>query len=193
MGNAAKIRYPKYKWTGYTAVGVAELLEVLGYAVSIIGVIGIENMRQTSFPTRYIAINLKNFEETLDKQSLLYVVSDPSWFRIKYFEYIVKTAQYYKDYIDSALGNSLTIEEIKSMVFNEFGKRDKMFNDKGKSANSQFLYYMIGDVLGLDAVVDNNGRIIEDGLNSTILDIVCKKKNEICWRDHWTVHGSTIW
>jgi len=177
MGNAAKIRYPKYKWTGYTAVGVAELLEVLGYAVNIIGIIGIGNLN-ASFPERYIAINLKNFEETLDKQSLLYVVSDPSWFRIKYFEYIVKTAQYYKDYIDSGLGNSLTIEEIKSMVFNEFGKRDKMFNDKGKSANSQFLYYMIGDVLGLDAVVDNNGRIIEDGLNSTILDIGLDVVNE---------------
>ena len=139
MGNNANILHPQYKWTGYTAVGIAELLEVLGYAVSVIGVIGIRNKRQT-FPTRYIGINLKNFEETLDKQSLLYVVSDPSWFRIKYFEYIVKTAQYYKDYIDGNLGSSVTIEEIKSMVFNEFGKRDKMFNDKGKATNSQFLY-----------------------------------------------------
>jgi hypothetical protein len=162
MGNNQNIRHPQYKWTGYTAVGVAELLEVLGYAVSIIGVIGIENMRQTSFPTRYIAINLKNFEETLDKQSLLYVVSDPSWFRIKYFEYIVKTAQYYKDYIDGNLGKSVTIEEIKSMVFNEFGKRDKMFNDKGKATNSQFLYYMIGDVNDVDEL---NRTILDIGLN----------------------------
>ena len=162
MGNNAGIHHPHYKWTGYTAVGVAELLEVLGYAVSIIGVIGIKNSRQTSFPTRYIAINLKNFEETLDKQSLLYVVSDPSWFRVKYFEYIVKTAQYYKDYIDGSLGISVSIEEIKSMVFNEFGKRDKMFNDKGKAANSQFLYYMIGDVNDLDEL---NRTILEIGLN----------------------------
>ena len=161
MGNNANILHPQYKWTGYTAVGIAELLEVLGYAVSIIGVIGIRNKRQT-FPTRYIGINLKNFEETLDKQSLLYVVSDPSWFRIKYFEYIVKTAQYYKDYIDGNLGSSVTIEEIKSMVFNEFGKRDKMFNDKGKATNSQFLYYMIGDVENIDEL---NRTILEIGLN----------------------------
>jgi hypothetical protein len=161
MGNNANILHPQYKWTGYTAVGIAELLEVLGYAVSVIGVIGIRNKRQT-FPTRYIGINLKNFEETLDKQSLLYVVSDPSWFRIKYFEYIVKTAQYYKDYIDGNLGSSVTIEEIKSMVFNEFGKRDKMFNDKGKATNSQFLYYMIGDVENIDEL---NRTILEIGLN----------------------------
>jgi hypothetical protein len=179
MGNNQSIRHPKYKWTGYTAVGVAELLEVLGYAVNIIGVIGIENIRESAFPTRYIAINLKNFDETLDKQSLLYVTSDPSFFRIKYFEYIIKTAQYYKDYIDGQLGRSVTIEQIKDVVFNEFGKRDIMFNDKGKPTNSQFLYYMIGDVLGLDAVIANDGKtIIEDGLNSTILDIGLNVVNE---------------
>lgn len=161
MGNNANILHPQYKWTGYAAVGVAELLEVLGYAVSIIGIVGTQNMR-SEFPTRYVAINLKNFEETLDKQSLLYVASDPTFFRIKVFELIIKLAQNYKDYVDGALGRSTTIEQIKSVVFNEFGKRDKMFNDKGKATNSQFLYYMIGDVYGLDEL---NRTILEIGLN----------------------------
>ena len=162
MGNNANILHPQYKWTGYAAVGVAELLEVLGYAVSIIGIVGTENIRSSEFPTRYVAINLKNFDETLDKQSLLYVASDPTFFRIKVFELILKLAQNYKDYIDGNLGRSTTIEQIKSVVFNEFGKRDKMFNDKGKAANSQFLYYMIGDVYGLDEL---NRTILEIGLN----------------------------
>lgn len=162
MGNNANILHPQYKWTGYAAVGVAELLEVLGYAVSIIGIVGTENIRSSEFPTRYVAINLKNFDETLDKQSLLYVASDPTFFRIKVFELIIKLAQNYNDYIDGNLGRSTTIEQIKSVVFNEFGKRDKMFNDKGKAANSQFLYYMIGDVYGLDEL---NRTILDIGLN----------------------------
>jgi len=47
-------------------------------------------------------------------------------------------------------------------VFNEFGKRDKMFNDKGKATNSQFLYYMIGDVNDVDEL---NRTILDIGLN----------------------------
>jgi hypothetical protein len=57
MGNNENIRHPKYKWTGYTAVGIAELLSILGYAVSIIGVIAINN-HNSQYPTRYFAINL---------------------------------------------------------------------------------------------------------------------------------------
>jgi hypothetical protein len=168
MGNNEKIRHPRYKWTGYTAVGIAELLTIMGYAVNIIGVIGTNNMN-SSYPTRYFAINLKNFDETLDKQSLLYTTSDPTFFRMKGFEIIIKGAEYYKDYLDSRLGSSAGIDQIKNMVFNEFGKRDKLFNAKGKVTNSEFLYYIIGDVFGLEDE-NVNGRL-QKGLNSTILDI----------------------
>jgi hypothetical protein len=78
---------------------------------------------------------------------------------MKVFENIIKNAQFYKDYVNDSLGRSCGIGQIKSMVFNEFGKRDKLFNDKGKASNSEFLYYIIGDVYGLDE------------LNRTILDI----------------------
>ena len=56
------------------------------------------------------------------------------------------------------------------MIFNEFGKRDKLFNDKGKSSNSQFLYYIIGDVRGLHDETNQYGQI-DKGLSETILDI----------------------
>jgi hypothetical protein len=165
------VRHPKYKWTGYTAVGIAELLSILGYAVNIIGLIGTNNIRRNDFPTRYFAINLKNFDETLDTPSLLYAICDPTFFRIKGFEVIIKSAQYYQDYIDSQLGSSAKIGQLKSMVFNEFGKRDRLFNDKGNPTNSEFLYYIIGDVLGLNDVTNSNGEVLEKGLNSYILDI----------------------
>ena len=165
MGNAARILYPDYKWTGYTAIGIAQLLEIMGYAVSIIGIVPIGNSDST-YPTRYNAINLKPFEETLDSQSLLYTISDPTFFRMKVFENIIKSAQYYKDYIDDRLGNSLEINEIKQIVYSEFGKRDKLYNDKGKSTNSEFLYYIIADVYNVDE------------LNSTILNIGLDVVNE---------------
>ena len=52
------------------------------------------------------------------------------------------------------------------MVYSEFGKRDKLFNDKGKATNSEFLYYIIGDVFDVDE------------LNRTILDIGLDVVNE---------------
>ena len=176
MGNNQDIRHPKYKWTGYTAVGIAQLLTIMGYAVNIIGVIGTGNIR-SEYPTRFFAINLKNFEETLDTQSLLYTTSDPTFFRIRGFEVLIKGAQFYKDYISSSLGYSIGISEMKSMIKNEFGKRDKLFYEKGRTSNSEFLYYMIGDVYGLEDTIDDEGKL-QKGLNSTILDIGLDVVNE---------------
>ena len=134
----------------------------MGYSVSIIGVIGI---RETT--TRYYGITLKRFDETLDTQSILYVLCDPSFFRVKFFEVIVKGAQFYKDNTDAGLGYPSHLEDLKQMVFNEYGKRDGLFNAKGeKRGNTEFLYYVISDVLS------------EEKLSQTILDIGLNAVNE---------------
>jgi hypothetical protein len=156
---------PQYQNRGIATAMIAQLLEIMGYAVSIIGIVPIGNW-DSSYPSRYNAINLKFFEETLDSQSLLYTTADPTFFRMKVFENIIKSAEYYKDYIEEHLGTSLPIDVIKSMVYSEFGKRDKLFNDKGKATNSQFLYYIIGDIFNVDE------------LNRTILDIGLDVVNE---------------
>ena len=162
IGNDAGTYWPGYKYTGYTAIGIAQLLTIMGYSVSIIGVIGI---RETT--TRYYGITLKRFDETLDTQSILYALCDPSFFRVKFFEVIVKGAQFYKDYTDAGLGYPSHLEDLKQMVFNEYGKRDGLFNAKGeKRGNTEFLYYVISDVLS------------EEKLSQTILDIGLNAVNE---------------
>lgn len=173
LGENCNIRYPAYKWTGYAAIGIAELLDVLGYAVSIIGIEGINNNINfdgtLEYGTRFWGINLKRFEETLDKDSLLYFASDPSFFRIKVFDCIIKQAEYANDYIDASLGSSANKQTLENMIFNEYGKRDKLFSDKGKkNDNSQFLYYILSDIYSLE---DLNTAILEIGL-----DVVNKNK-----------------
>lgn len=177
LGANNNIVYPAYKWTGYAAVGIAELLDTIGYATSIIAVEGtqsnfcydlkIDNQLQNG--VRFWGIVLKTFEQTLDKSSLLYLVSDPSFFRIKVFDAIVKQAQFYGDKIGDCLGSSAYKPAIEQMVWSEYGKRDKMFYDSGKSdPNSQFLYYILSDIYSEE---DMNTAIRDIGL-----DVVNKNK-----------------
>jgi hypothetical protein len=168
IGGNWDITAEQYKWSGYAAIGIAELLSIMGYAVSIIAIYGCItkiNVGRTKleYGTRYWGINLKSFEDTLDKQSLLYVVSDPTLFRAKIFEILVKQANYYKDYFDDGLGRSADISELTEMVFSEYGKRDRLFNDSGKSNDkSEFLYYIIG---GLRNEQQLNELILKIGLD----------------------------
>lgn len=165
----------QYKWSGYAAIGIAELLSILGYAVNIVGICGSRdriNIDQDGVlvdGNRFWGINLKSFEETLDAKSLLYVCSDASFFRLKAFDCIIKQADYFNDYLDSGLGYSSGIEAIENMVFTQYGKRDRLFNQNGKiSEKSEFLYYIIGDVYSQE---DLNKLILDIGL-----DVVNKNK-----------------
>jgi len=170
IGQNCNITAEQYKWSGYAAVGIAQLLSLLGgYSVNIIGVLGNENNinikddNNLVYGYRFWGINLKSFEETLDAKSLLYVASDATFFRIKMFEYIVKQACFYKDYCDGSLGIMSSVETVQDMVFNEYGKRDRLFMPNGKrNLKSEFLYYVIGDIYNLD---DMNKAILDIGLD----------------------------
>jgi len=173
VGESAGFQWPEYKWCGYAAIGIAELLDTLGYATSIIGVTGCGNRinikNQLENGVRFWGINLKRFEETLNKDSLLYFASDPSFLRTKMFECFVKQAEYYDDNITTGLGRPASKDEIESIVFNEYGRRDKLFNDSGKrNDNSQFLYYILSDIYSVE---DLNEAILE-----IALDVVNKNR-----------------
>lgn len=153
IGENYDCRFDNYKWNGYLGLGLAEILGTLGYAVNIIGVYGNDHQCNISgngnleHGSRFFAINLKRFDETLDKGSILYFLSDMTFFRLKIFDTIIKDAQYYKDYVDNTLGRSSSIYDIEKVMYKEFGSRDKMWNKKGeKENNCQFLYYMVGDI-----------------------------------------------
>jgi hypothetical protein len=170
LGQNCGVTAEQYKWAGYAAIGVAQLLSLLGgYAVNIIGVLGNRtniNINQDGNLVegyRFWGINLKPFEETLDAKSLLYVASDATFFRIKVFDYMVKQAGFYKDYYDSGLGSMADVRTVEDMIFKEYGKRDKLFLPNGdRNIKSQFLYYTIGDIYSLDEM---NTAILEIGLD----------------------------
>jgi hypothetical protein len=173
IGAAYSISAEQYKWTGYLAVGISELLSIMGYSVNIIAVYGTQG--NPGLDTRFFGINLKRFDETLDKLSLLYTASDPTFFRVRCFsDVLVKLAQFYNDYIDDGLGYVSGIRDIENMVYNEYGKRDGYFNMKGQiDPKSQFLYYVIGDVLGQD---DLNSKILEIGLDVVNRNRIAREK-----------------
>lgn len=164
LGDNSDITGEEYKWRGYLAIGVAQLLSTLGYSVNIQAFVGwqseikIGNKLQSG--RRRFFIQVKKFEETIDKQSLLYVLSDASFFRLKFFTSIVKIAQFYGDYIDGRLGNVAGVTDMIDDIYSEFGKRDKYWNNDGTINNAcQFLYYIMPDCYN------------ETELNQAILDI----------------------
>jgi hypothetical protein len=171
LGDNCNITGEQYKWRGYLAIGVAQLLSILGYSVNIQAIMALDNSinigGKIQYGRRRFFIQLKKFEETMDKQSLLYVASDASFFRLKFFSSIVQFSQFYGDYIDSGLGRTTGINELVDDIYSEFGKRDKYWNNDGTRNNAcQFLYYIMPDCYD------------ETELNQAILDIALNIVNQ---------------
>ena len=182
LGANYDITAEQLKWTGYTAIGIAQVMSILGYSVSITAIYGCNT--NISFEgemvngTRFVGINLKNFEETLDSASLLYVCSDATFFRMKIFEIIVKNAYLYKDYMGHGFGSTAEIEKkegissvtTSEIVFSQYGKRDGLFNPKGKlNEKSEFLYYILGDIYSEQAMNEAILEIKNDVINKNKL------------------------
>lgn len=172
IGENSDCRFDDYKWNGYLALGIAEVLDILGYAVNVVGIYGTdEQINYTGdgnlvSGTRFNAINLKRFDETIDKGSLLYFTSDMSFFRVKVFDSIIREAELNFDYMDSRLGRSTSIYDSEKIIYKEFGSRDKMWNKQGKIENGcQFLYYIIGDIRNEQALSQKLLEVTTDIIN----------------------------
>jgi hypothetical protein len=158
----------EFKWTGYTGIGVAELLISLGYNVSVHAIFGTGNSQcyiDGSFQMgiRASAVTLKGFSETTYSKRLLYVTSDPSFFRGKEFIKIIKKSQEYSDYMDEGLGYSISTQDVKCLAYQQFGKIDKMWNKDGShNTQSGMLYYVIGNITNEQMM---NQEILNIGLN----------------------------
>lgn len=180
IGANSGIEYDQYKWSGYAAIGIAELLIQMGYSVCIIGIWGLfmtgngfnDNGTMIRGMRSFSAI-IKNFDESMDTPSLLYTFSDLTFFRAKVFLYYIKHSFLYKDYIDSGLGSTAYLEHnsshgigLRDIIYNEYGKKDKLFNNNGNlNTGSQFLYYMVGDIYneqGMATEINNIGLHVVD-------------------------------
>jgi len=184
LGDNYHVTGEQYKWRGYLAIGVAQLLSILGYSVNIQAFMGLNNSinvgggRIESGRRRFF-IQLKKFDETIDKQSLLYVASDASFFRLKFFTSIIQFSQFYGDYLDNELGSAPTTNDMIGDIYQEFGKRDKYWNNDGTINKScQFLYYVIPDcfdetqlsqaILDISLnIVNQNKQALEEIANNT--------------------------
>lgn len=166
-GNADKT-FEHFKYTGYTGIGVAELLISLGYNVSVHAIFATANSDcniDGSFQDgiRASAVTVKGFSETMYSKRLLYVTSDPSFFRGSEFIKIIKKSQEYSDGINTGLGYQVTTRDVKCLAYQQFGKIDKMWNKDGShNTQSGMLYYVIGNI---GNVQEMNQEILNIGLN----------------------------
>jgi hypothetical protein len=173
VGGNSNVTSEEFKWTGYTGIGITELMTSLGYSVSVHAVFGVGNSLinvgggQFDRGIRASAVTLKPFNETMHSQKLLYIVSDPSFFRGKEFVNIVKKSQFYDDYIDTRLGYSVSSNEIKQLAYKTFGSIDKLWKDDGSyNVQSGMLYYVVSNIRS------------EQQMNQAILDIALSIINE---------------
>lgn len=173
VGGNCFVTAKEFKWTGYTGIGITELMTALGYSVSVHAIFGVGNetinVGNGKFDkgVRASAVTLKPFTETIHSQRLLYIVSDPSFFRGKEFQNIVKKSQYYQDAIDTRLGYIVGTKEIKHLAYKTFGSVDKLWNKDGSyNAQSGMLYYVVANIKN------------EQEMNEAIIDIALSVVNE---------------
>jgi hypothetical protein len=175
IGGNANVESEDLKWAGYLGVGLTQILEFLGYSVSIYFVYGLKNnggYRKEDGTygegVRFVCFPIKKFQETLAASNLLYIVSDPVFFRIRFFRYVIKIAQFYKDGINGLLGQALQGQEaeilIKSAIFKEFSKIDPIFVNGVKNPECPFLYYIVANC--------HSEQSFREKLRCTILDVV---------------------
>jgi len=155
IGGNADIDALDLKWSGYLGVGLTQILEFLGYSVSIYFVYGLKNndyrKKDGTYGTgvRFACFPMKKFQETLATSNILYTVSDVTFFRIRFFQYIIKMAQFYKDGINEGLGSSLRGKEgeeiLKEAIYTEFSTIDPLFVNGVKNPQCPFLYYIVAN------------------------------------------------
>jgi len=160
-------------WAGLTAVIAAQFLQTKGYAVKITVGIGTgSNGATMNFQSpgkepqlesgaRYSLIDVKDYAETMDSLTLLYTVSDPSFFRVRIFEYFTAAMAKNKDALDRSLGHAETNKEFKDAFYGEVKKRNI-------EEEKDTLYYFLG---GRDA------QYSVEGCKKDLLRIICNAEN----------------
>lgn len=153
-------------WAGLTAIIAATFLESKGYAVKITGVVGIEdsgmNMESTiQEGARFHMIDLKAYDETMDSLSLLYILADMSFFRVRIFEYFVAQQWQYQDTPNSQLGRMAGFDTFKAALSEEIKKRNI-------TEEKDVLYYYFGgnQCTSIEAAKRDLIRIICDAENT---------------------------
>ena len=117
-------------WAGVTAVICANFLQTKGYAVRITAVMGIKNQSGMNFGgndntsgTRYSLMDVKSYDEPIDSLSLLYVLADASFFRVRQFQYYYASQYKYRDEANSGIGGLPMPYEFEQDLSDQIKKR----------------------------------------------------------------------
>jgi hypothetical protein len=147
---------------GIAVTATAIYLESLGYAVRVTGVIGISiegeatnnhTGKQNIDAYRFNLFDLKKYSDTLDIRTLLYVTSDKSCFRVKFFRYLIAERFDFQDKYNKGLGYVPSIREMRDVLISMMKKREV-------DVEADTLYYFMG---GSDIVtIDDAKQQIED-------------------------------
>ena len=140
-------------YPGMTAIALAQLLTALGYAVNIICVTG----ARYQGVTHYQSFPIKSFGEPIETETLLYVLADPTFFRVKIFDYFCSVWIKYKQDCPESLGQSVDIGSVERAVFKSYIRRDKHKN---------ILYYFIGATYSEEECMQQLRQIALDVINA---------------------------
>jgi hypothetical protein len=153
-------------WSGVTAVILANFLEGRGYAIRITAVVGVSSGGLNfgsgkEYGSRYNKIDVKGYEDTMDSLALLYVLADPSFFRIRQFKYYLAQQYKYKDDLNIGLGSMPDPENFRKSL-------DEQQKMKYVEDEKDILYYFIG------------GSDVEDesDVQRQLIRIVCEVENQ---------------
>ena len=138
----ANAGYDTY-FAGLSAIITAIYLESRGYSVRITGVLGVTTnilyKGSVQSGSRFSMIDLKGYEETMDSLSLLYVLADSSFFRVRQFDYYLAQQYKYQDPLNPDLGSMPS-----SKIFREI--LDEKVKGKEIESEKDVLYYYFGGI-----------------------------------------------
>ena len=154
-------------WGGISAVMVCNFLQSKGYAVRVTAWIEVKHNRNTLnhngnliSGNRISIFDVKPYDEPIDSLGLLYPLADPSFYRIRSFDYFMAEQWKFKDTLNTGLYGSASLNEFRNLI-EEAVKSKNIVDEK------DVLYYFMG----------GNDVQSEDGAKRTMIEIICKAEN----------------
>lgn len=179
-------------FTGIAAVSCLDILESLGYSVSIEVVMGggrcqhgscggrfKMNFKDGYHGRRFFSFTAKSFDEQLDLEGLLYTLCDPSFHNIRFMSMLNQFFNFFGDGINSSPDPVMTWHGIQAEdMTNPIGMYHKYMDDK--NGNKDLLHFYIHKV---GSLVESEKEFIEKGELDVIrqvqdLVLTCENRNK---------------
>jgi hypothetical protein len=154
-------------WAGISAVMVCNFLQSKGYAVRVTACIEAKHYGNTlnhngvfRSGNRISIFDVKPYDEPINSLGLLYPLADPSFYRIRSFDYFMAEQWKFRDVLDTGLYGSADLDEFRNLI-DEAVKINDIVEEKDT------LYYYIGG---------NDSQSLE-GAKRNMIEIICKAEN----------------